>query len=75
MESGARGQGVGVKDQQERIRALVAKFELLRTLDAPRAAMLERWVDRLIAGEPVEIIAAEAERVIGLMQRAPNIRH
>lgn len=51
------------KPVTDRATALAAKVERIARVSPTAAALIEEWVDRLIAGEPMEDIEAEAKRL------------
>lgn len=51
------------KPVTDRATALAAKVERIGRVSPTAAALIEEWVDRLIAGEPMEDIEAEAKRL------------
>lgn len=53
---------------------LVAKVERLRRASPTLADLIEHWVDRLIAGEPLEALQAEMDRVVATLCTPPKGR-
>jgi hypothetical protein len=53
----------------DRATALAAKVERIGRVSPTAAALIEEWMDRVIAGEPIENIQAEATRLREVFNR------
>jgi hypothetical protein len=48
---------------ERRLHSLAAKLETIARLSPTAGALFQDWIDRLIAGEPVESIKPEMDRL------------
>lgn len=57
------------RDQQERVRRLAAQLQKLAEVSPTTGEVFEDWIDRLIAGESIEDLKPEMDRLIEIYKR------